>query len=125
MDSEYQVKLLDEWDRESLKGVFESEFDSELPTEEQANIVAVVQDDELQAFVTAETLLRTDMWWVSPPYRNTSKAASLIRKLKSYLFANVPTGTSVVIFAKDENQGRLFTKLGFRKVPGTIYRIDV
>lgn len=118
------IKLIGE-ERESLRGIFESEFDSELPTEDQANIVAVIEDDELQAFVTAETLLRTDMWWVSPPYRKTSRAARLIRQLKTYLFAKIPQGTSVVIFAKDDNQGRLFTKLGFRKVPGTIYRIDV
>jgi ribosomal protein S18 acetylase RimI-like enzyme len=119
------IKLVDGWDREALKGIYESEFNSELPSEEQANIVACIEDDELLAFVTAETLIRTDMWWIAPPYRKSSKAASLIRKLARYLFQHVPKNSSVVIFARDENQGRLFKKLGFREVPDIkVYRLD-
>ena len=112
-------------ERESLRGIFESELDSELPTEEQANIVAITEDDELLAFVTAETLLHTDNWWITPQHRNTPKAVRLIRQLKSHLLANIPKGSSIVIFAKDENQERLFSKLGMRKEPYTVYRLDV
>jgi predicted GNAT family acetyltransferase len=119
------IKLLDGDEREGLRGVFETEFDSQLPPETQANIIAVIEDDELQAFATAETVIRTDMFWVSPPYRNTSKAAKLIRQLSRYLFKNVPLNCSVFIFAENENQGRLFTKLGFREIKGiTVYRLD-
>lgn len=121
----YVVKLVTD-ERESLRGIYESEFNSELPTEDQANIVALTKDDELLAFVTAEHLLRTDMWWVAPTYRKTSKAAAFIRKLKTYLLSKIPQGTSVIIFAKDENQERLFTKLGFREVPSVkVFRLDV
>jgi hypothetical protein len=119
------VVLLNGDERENLRGIYEQEFDAEVPTEEQANVVAVTEDDELLAFVTAETLLRTDMWWVSPIHRNTAKAASLIRQLARYLFRSVPQGTSVIIIAGDSNQERLFTKLGFREVKGKLYRIDV
>ena len=118
------IQLVDGWERESLKGIYESEFNSELPDENQANIVAVIEDDELQAFVTAETLIRTDMWWVAPPYRNTSKAAGLILKLARYLLKNLPQGSSAIVIANNENQERLFTKLGLREVKGKLYRID-
>ncbi len=119
------IQLISGEDRERLRGIYESELDSELPAEEQANIVAVIEDDELQAFMTAETLIRTDQWWVSPKYRNTSKASALIRKLARYLFANVPRNSSVIIFAANDNQGRLFTKLGFTEVENVrVYRLD-
>jgi hypothetical protein len=116
--------ILIDGDREKLRGIYESELDSELPPD-RTNIIGVTEDDELLAFVTAETLIRTDQWWISPPYRNTSKAASLIRQLARYLFKNVPKDSSVVIFARDENQGRLFNKLGFRELKGIkVYRLD-
>jgi len=118
------LKLINGIERESLRGIYESEFDSALPEEGQANIVACIEDDELLAFVTAETLIRTDMWWVSPPYRKTSKAASLIRTLARYLLRNIPKGSSAIVIARDENQGRLFKKLGLREIKGTVYRLD-
>jgi predicted GNAT family acetyltransferase len=119
------IKLLNGDDRESLRGIYEHEFDSEVPSDDQANVVAVIEDDELQAFMTSEVLIRCDQWWVSPPYRNTSKAAALIRQLARYLFKNVPKDSSVIIFAANDNQGRLFTKLGFREVENVrVYRLD-
>jgi predicted GNAT family acetyltransferase len=118
------IKLISGYDRESLREIYENEFDSEMPTDEQANVVAIIDDGELQAFMTAETLLRTDQWWVSPSYRGTAKAAVLIRRIARYLFGSVPKGTGVIIFAANENQGRLFEKLGFRPIEGKIYRLD-
>ena len=116
------IHLID--DRESLRGIYEHEFNSDLPAD-SANVVGVIEDDELQAFVTAETLIRTDMWWVSPPYRNTAKAASLIRQLARYLLRCLPNQASVIIFAADDNQGRLFKKLGFREIENVrVYRLD-
>ena len=120
------IKLLNGDEREQVRGVYENEFESDVPDESHANVVACLEDDELLGFMTAETLLRTDQWWVSPPYRNTPKAAAIIRKLARYLFRVVPKGTSVVIFAANDNQGRLFQKLGFREVPDVkVFRIAV
>ena len=119
------LKLLTESEREPLREIFESEFDSALPTEEQAHIIAVTEDGELQAFATAELLIHTDLFWIAPRYRKTAKAASFIKTLARYFFNRIPENSSAVIFAANDNQARLFTKLGLTEVENVrVFRLD-
>ena len=122
--SEIVISLVSGEDRDDLSSVY-AELGSDIPPDGQANVVVATQDGELMAAVTSEVLLRCDQWWISPPYRNTSKASVLIRKLARYLLQSIPPNASVIIFAADDNQGRLFKKLGFREIENVrVYRLD-
>lgn len=118
------VKLLTAEEREKLRDIFETVFDSELPDEEQANIIGYVEDGEIKACVTAEVLFRTDMWYVSPRHRKTTKGAKMIAEMIRFLFRYVPTGHSVIVFADDDRKASLLTRLGFREIKGRTFRLD-
>lgn len=119
------VSLLDENARSVLFDIFDQEFDAELPHENQANIVAVKNGDDIEAFVTAETLIRADMWWVKEELRNTPKAAAHIRTLYRYVLKNVPQGSSVITLAGCDTHRKIFEHLGMRYVAGDVYRLDL
>jgi hypothetical protein len=104
--------------REALRPVFEGEFNSELPAENQANIIG----DE-RGFVVAEHILRVGMIYIKPDVRNTPKSHSFIREVVRFLLKKIPRGTSVICIAT-EGEEKLFKRLGMREV-GTAYRIDL
>jgi hypothetical protein len=118
------VKLIPEEDWESLRGYYEHDLNSVLPDYGKAKLPAIIEDDELLAFCTCERFLRCDQFWVAPQYRGTAKASSLIRRLADYLFNAVPDGSSGVIIASNENQERLFKRMGFVEVPGKLFSIN-
>lgn len=111
-------------EREPLREIFHTEFDSELPEDYQANIVAVV-DDGIEAFVTTELLIRADMWWVREDLRDTTRSAKHILNLSRHLLKTIPRGTSVITLAGCDTHRKIFTKLGMRPIQGEVYRIDL
>lgn len=119
------IELVPEEDWDSLQGIYEHELNSVLPDKGKARLPAVIEDDQLLAFCTVEKTLRCDQWWVAPTVRNTPKAASLIRRLVTYLRREVPAGTSAVIIASTEHQENLIRKLGFKEVPGKLFSLNV
>lgn len=119
------IKCIPESDWPEIAGILEDEIGAYVPDPGQAKIPAIIEDGELLALCVAEKFLRCDNFWVAERVRGTHKAAALIRQLAKYLFNVVPHGTSGVIIAANENQGRLFKKLGFRQVPGTLYAINI
>lgn len=114
------MRLIKDEERESLRQIFENEFDSLLPEPEQSHIVT---DDE-GSLVTLEFLLRANMWRLDPKHRGTVKGSILMRNLMKYILKTVPKGTSIVVLASNEKQARLCRKVGLRKCEGTLYRID-
>lgn len=118
------VKLLSADERESIRDIFETTFDSALPDEEQANIIGYVEDGEIKACVTAEVLFRTDMWYVSPEHRKTTKGAKMIAAMIRFLFKYVPAGHSVIVIADNDRKASLLTRLGFREIQGRTFRLD-
>lgn len=119
------VYLLNEDERPVLFDIYDKEFDSDLPRPKEANIVAVKNGDDIEAFVTAEVLIRADMWWVKEELRNTPKAAAHIRRLARYLIQNVPPGSSVITLAGCDTHRKIFERIGMRNVPGEVYRLDL
>ena len=117
------IKHLDQYEREQIAGVFD-EIGCDIPPETQANVIAEVEDDELIACMTAEHLIRTDMWWVSPAHRGTSKGARAIKKLIDYLFQVIPKDYSVIVLADTKRKESLLKRLGFREVEGKVFRLD-
>ena len=114
------IVLLDNEQRKELDPIFEREFNSALPDESQANIVAVV-DDGIEAFVTVEALLRVGMIWIRPDKRSEGHLQALTR----HLFEKVPRGSSVITIATEAKQGKYFKRLGMREISGRLFRIDL
>lgn len=119
------LELLDENARRVLFDIYDREFDAELPHSDQANILAVKNGDDIEAFVTAEVLIRADMWWVKEELRNTPKAAAHIRKMARYLLKTIPKGSSIITLAGCDTHRKIFEHLGMRYVAGDVYRIDL
>lgn len=119
------VSLIGGEERIRLFDIYDQEFDSDLPLPDQANIVAVKNGDDIEAFVTAEVLIRADSWWVKPELRNTPKAAAHIRTLYRYLIKTIPAGSSVITLAACDTHRKIFEHIGMRYVAGDVYRIDL
>ena len=117
------IKLLNNSERESLREIYRDEFDSLLPDEVQANIVAITEDDEIQAFLTSEVLIRVGLMYVKPEHRNTVKSARMARQLARYVATNLPKGASVIAIDTGGFE-KLFERLKMEKQEGTVYRID-
>lgn len=107
-----------------MREVYKNEFDSILPDASQANIVAVVEDNSVVAFLTSEVLLRVGLLWVHPKKRG-KQGASLSKQLVRYTANSIPKGASVIAIASDSRFESLFTKCGMRKEDGAVYRIDL
>lgn len=120
------ISLLNESARGVLFDVYADEFDSALPHQDQANIVAVTSDDgDIEAFITAEVLIRVGMLWVRPDMRGTPHGAKRIRQLCRYLKNSIPAGSSVVAIGYEDAQKQLFKRMGMRHIEGDVYRIDL
>lgn len=119
------IYLIGEDERLALFDIYDQEFDADLPHADQANIVAIKNGDDIEAFVTAETLIRADMWWVKEELRNTPKAAAHIRALYRYLRKNIPAGQSVITLAGCDTHRKIFKHIGMRYVAGDVYRLDL
>lgn len=117
------IKHLDQIERNEIGGVFD-EFGCEIPPETQANVIAEIEDDELIACMTAEHLIRTDMWWVAPEHRRSVKGARAIKRLIDHLFSVIPKDFSVIVLADTKRKESLLTRLGFREVEGKVFRLD-
>lgn len=111
-------------DASDLAEVFKKEFNSVVPQPDQGNVIAVVEDGEIKAFITAEVLIRVGLLWIKPEERKTSKGNKWMRQLIRFLFQYTPKHLPVVTIDDTGRYGRLFEKLGMRKVLGTIYRLD-
>lgn len=119
------IQYYTEDERRVLFDIFDREFDSDLPHDDQANILAIRGEGELpEAFVVCEFLLRADMWWVREDLRDTPRAAGHIRALARHLLETIPQGMSVITFAGCDTHRRIFDHLGMRYVPGDVYRLD-
>lgn len=119
------ITLLNEDERSVLFDIYDQEFDADLPHEKQASIAAIKNGDDIEAFVTAEILIRADMWWIKEELRNTPKAAAHIRALKSYLLQSLPAGSSVITLAGCVTHRKIFEHIGMRYVAGDVYRLDL
>lgn len=117
------LKLLDDRERECLKPVFDKEFESEVPTAAQANILAAIEDGQIIGFIVGEVLIRAGMLWIHPKQRKTAKSARMVKALARETAQSIPKGASVITIGTEFAD--LFEKLGMRKVEGQVYRIDL
>lgn len=116
------IKLLED-ERYVLKPVFETVFQSEVPDKEQANILAVVEDNKVVAFVTSEVLIRVGLVWVHPKRRGM-KGMKAVRQLLRETARSIPKGASVIAIASEDRFKEICEKNGMREVEGAVFRLD-
>lgn len=112
-------------DKELVADIFAKEFDSAVPQGTQGDIIAIVENGRIKAFVMAEQLIRAGLLWVAPEYRNTPTAMRLMRELVRFIYVNTPPNSSVITIDSTGEFGSIFRHLGMREVEGTVYRKDV
>lgn len=118
------LKLLDQSEREVLVDIYQNDFNAKLPDEKQAKVLAYVEGDEIQGFITSEILIRVGMMWVTPEMRDTPQSATMLKEMLRYLAQNIPQGSSVIVIASDEKFQGLCEKSGMRFIEGQVYRSD-
>lgn len=118
------IRLLQGEERELLRTIYAEEFASELPPIGQANIVASLENNKIQGFITSEVLIRVGMLAVTPKLRKTPHSARIVKELVRYLYQNVPPGASVITIASDSRYASIFKKLGMREEQGKVFRLD-
>jgi hypothetical protein len=120
----FSSKLLNGREREILRPVFEKEFNADLPEESQANILAIIEDGSVVAFLTSEVLIRVGMLWVHPKRRGI-EGAKAIGQLIRETHEAIPKGSSAVVIASEDRFNNIAEKLGMRRVEGEIWRLDL
>ena len=118
------IKLLNGVEREVLAPIYEKEFDSYLPDEKQAHIIASVENGKIEGFLTIERLIRVGLISVNPKLRNTLKSAQVMKHLIKYAVESIPKGESVITIASDAKFESLFKRLGMREEEGKVFRLD-
>lgn len=111
------VKLLSQARWDELEPIFKESFDgSDLPTKDQAFIVADIDEESgnILGFVVLEQLWRIGQVW--------SNGASP-RPMFRFVENSIQHG-SVIGIASDVRFETLFTKFSMRKIEGTVYRRD-
>ena len=108
-----------------LTAIFQEEFDSYPPSLEQGAIFAIKNGEEIEAFITAEHLLRVGMVWVHPKHRKTPKAVTWLKGFIRFLLNIIPYQTSVIAIDDTGQFSKTFKTLGLRHVKGDLWRIDI
>ena len=115
MSNEVHLLAKERWSE--LSDIFAT-ADSDVPNTEQANIIAKCDDENnIEAFVVVEHLLRVGQIW------NTGDKSIPLQFIR-YLEKNIPVGSSVIVIASDERYEGLCEKLGMREVKGKLFRKD-
>lgn len=121
-NKDVEIKLVE--DHESLQQIFENEFDMDVPSKEQANIVGYYENGQLKAFMVTELLLRVSMPCVRPS-ESPHKGRTYLKNIIDYLFRSIKPETSVVVFAHEEIHRKIVKRLGFYEVPGEVFRLEI
>lgn len=99
-----------------LKEIFDKKFDSELPVEGKADIIAELSDDgSIQSFILAEHLMRIGLVHSENGYP---------RRLIRWLEENMPVDNSVIAIASEPRYEALFERLKMYPVEGKVFRRD-
>jgi len=117
-----EIRIIE--DTSILEDIFRKEFDSIPPTGTQGLVFGLYEGNELKAFVLAEQLLRIGLIWVNPEDRERKKGVGYLRRLFNYLWNAVPENNSVIGIDCDGKYYKVLERFGYRKLKGTVYRLD-
>lgn len=102
-----------------LEQIFEDEFDSDLPEEENAEIFMATDGNKRTGFILAEDVKMIGQIYVYPDFRKESAkyAGQMVRFCQERF-----KGTSVATLASEPRFEKLYKLLGMQKIPGTLFR---
>lgn len=117
------IQILD--DPNVLTEIFEKEFDCLPPHPDFGDVIAIIEDGEIKAFMSRETLIHVGTVWVNPKDRKTAKAGRWLKDLARQVILGMPKNSSTIIVDETGLYAKLLKFLGFRTYKGTTYRIDL
>lgn len=88
------------------------------------DVVAVVEDGNIKAFMSRELLFHIGTVWVNPADRKSPKAATWLKRLTQYVILDMPKGASAVVIDQTGKQDKLLKFIGLHPYEGKTYRID-
>jgi hypothetical protein len=117
------IQIIDNTDE--IVRIFETEFACTPPDPKFGDIVAIVEDGEVKAFMSRELLMHVGTFWVNPTDRKTVKSGRWLKELAQYVIVNMPKHSTTIIIDETGLYDRILRFLGFRKSKGTPYTIDL
>jgi len=117
------IRFLDSDEREQLESLYEAEWGAD-PPGPRDGVIADLEDDQLNAFITTEAFVRFGMLWLSPEQRDTPEGIRRLLKLFRYLWDNSPGDAAYMIIVDDPRFEAVAKRYGFRPVEGKVYRLD-
>lgn len=115
------IELLPHTRWEELRETFDREFNADLPSENQADILFKANESgKIQSFAVVETLIRIGQFHTM---EKISGQNAPLRILK-YVLRSIPKGASVIAIDDNGRFGGLARKFGMYERRGTIYRRD-
>lgn len=112
-------------DPNAVADILEQEFECSPPDPKFGDIVAIVEDGEVKAFMSRELLMHVGTVWVNPKDRKTTRGAKWLKELAQYVIVNMPKGSTTIIIDDTGLYDKLLKFLGFRKSKGTAYTIEL
>lgn len=102
----------------TLEKIFEEEFNSDLPSADNAAIYGDYEGGKLQAFILVENIKMVGQIYSMPDNKNRQS----VQKLVNYLVETLPDGTAVGVVASEKRFEALYRLLKMQKIPGTFFR---
>lgn len=116
------IQVLD--DNNMIAEICDKEFNCLPPHPKFGDVVAIVEDGEIKAFMSREMLIHVGTVWVNHQDRKTPKATKWLKELLKYVIVNMPKGSSSVVMDETGLYAKLMSAIGLREVQGKTYRID-
>lgn len=102
-----------------LEGIFEDEFDSDLPEEANAEIFMATEGGKRTGFILAENIKMIGQIYVYPEFRKeSSKHAGQMVKYCQERYKDI----SVATLASEARFEKLYRLLGMQRIPGVLFR---
>lgn len=112
-------------DSNLVADVCDEEFDCLPPHPRYGDVIAVIEDGEIKAFMSREILIHVGTVWVNKKDRGSSKAAKWLKELIKQVIVELPEASSALVIDETEKYGNLLERIGFYEKTGKTYRMDL
>jgi len=104
--------------------ICQKDFDCLPPHPNFGDVVAIIENEKIKAFMCREMLFHVGTVWVNEEDRGTTKGVKWLRDLMRYVILSLPPGSSAVVLDEMQKNQQLLEFLGFQKRSGDFYRMD-
>jgi len=117
------VKILA--DNNLVAEICHNDFNCLPPHPRYGDVIAVVEEGEIKAFMSREILIHIGTVWVNHEDRGSVKAAKWMKELIKRAILELPQASSALVVDETNRYGNLLETIGFYEKGGTTYRMDL